>query len=68
MGEGKKFEKGRPAEDGIHDSIEFNEFYRPSYWMLRRAVMALRENIAPIAICVGTLVAFVVIGYIEVHG
>lgn len=60
------FMKGINAPDGIHDRIEFNEYKDPSYWMRRRAVRAFMENLAPIGIVLGTFLAFLVLGYIEV--
>lgn len=56
------------APDGIHDNIEFNEYQTPEYWMKRRARRALIENLAPFGIVVGTLVAFLILGYIELGG
>lgn len=54
------------ADDGIHDNIEFNEYKDPAYWLKRRARRAFIEAVAPAAICVGTLLAFLILGYIEV--
>jgi hypothetical protein len=54
------------APDGVHDNIEFNEYKDPAYWLKRRARRAFIEAVAPAAICVGTLVAFLILGYIEV--
>lgn len=54
------------ATDGIHDNIEFNEYKDPAYWLKRRARRAFIEAVAPAAIVVGTLVAFLILGYIEV--
>ena len=59
-----QFIKGN-APDGIHEKIEFNEYRDPAYWMRRRAIRAFIENVGPVLICVGTLVAFLVMGYIE---
>lgn len=50
----------------MNEKIEFNEYQTPEYWMKRRARRAIIENLAPAAIVVGTLVAFVILGYIEV--
>lgn len=36
------------------------------YWLKRRARRAIIENLAPFGIVVGTLVAFLILGYIEV--
>lgn len=54
------------ADDGIHENIEFNEYKDPAYWLKRRARRAFIEAVAPAAIVVGTLVAFLILGYIEV--
>ena len=50
----------------MNDKIEFNEYQTPEYWMKRRARRAIIENLAPFGIVVGTLVAFLILGYIEV--
>lgn len=60
-----EFTRNTAAPDGIHDNIEFNEYKDPAYWIKRRARRAFIENLAPAAIVVGTLVAFLVMGYIE---
>lgn len=54
------------APDGIHDNIEFNEWHNPSYWMWIRARRAFWNHVAPVGICVGMFLAFVIMGYIEV--
>lgn len=57
------------AYDGIHDNIEFNEFRSAEYWTacwkrrMRRAFVM--EKLAPYMIVVGTLLAFLAVGYIE---
>lgn len=57
------------ADDGIHETVEFNEFRSAEYWTdlwarrMRRAF--LMEKIAPCLIVLGTLMAFLVVGYIE---
>ena len=61
-----EFIRNTAAPDGIHDNIEFNEYKDPAYWLKRRARRALIENLAPVGICVGFLVAFLILGYIEV--
>lgn len=61
-----EFTRNTAAPDGIHESIEFNEYKDPAYWLKRRARRAIIENLAPFGIVVGTLVAFLVLGYIEV--
>ncbi len=50
----------------MNEKIEFNEYKDPAYWLKRRARRALIENLAPFGIVVGTLVAFLILGYIEV--
>lgn len=60
------FVKGTNAPDGIHENIVFNEYKDPSYWLKRRTRRAFIENVGPILIVVGTLVAFLLLGYIEV--
>ena len=47
------------------EKIEFKEYRDPAYWMRRRAIRAFIENVGPVIICVGTLLAFLVMGYIE---
>jgi len=55
------------ADDGIHENIEFNEYQTPEYWMKRRALRAIIDNLAPFGIVVVTLLAFLILGYIEVN-
>lgn len=62
-----EFIKGTNAPDGIHDNIEFNEYKDPAYWLKRRALRAFIENLAPFGIVVGMLVAFLILGLIEVN-
>ena len=62
----QEFIRNTAAPDGIHDNIEFNEYKDPTYWLKRRARRAIIENLAPFGIVVGTLVAFLILGYIEV--
>ena len=50
----------------MNDKIEFNEYKDPAFWMKRRARRAIIENLAPAAIVIGTLLAFLILGYIEV--
>ena len=64
----QNFIKGANAPDGIHETVEFNEWQTPAYWMKRRARRAIIENLAPFGIVVGTLVAFLILGYIELGG
>ena len=60
------FVKGTNAPDGIHEKIEFNDYRDPAYWLRRRGWRAFIENVGPVLICVGTLLFFLVVGYIEV--
>lgn len=58
------------APDGIHENIEFNE-YRSAEWNARRWEKRMRrqlvmEKVMPFGIVVGTLLAFLILGYIEV--
>ena len=50
----------------MNEKIEFNEYKDPAFWMKRRARRAFIEAVAPAAIVIGTLVAFLILGYIEV--
>lgn len=52
----------------MNEKIEFNEYRTPEYWLKRRARRAMIENLAPFAIVIGTLVAFLILGYIELEG
>lgn len=57
------------APDGIHDNIEFNEFRSAEYWTawwnrrMRRAFVI--NKLAPYLIVIGTVAAFIAVGYIE---
>ncbi len=62
----QEFIRNTAAPDGIHDNIEFNEYKDPAYWLKRRARRAFIEAVAPAGIVVGTLLAFLILGYIEV--
>ena len=53
-------------DDGIHDRIEFNEYKNPAYWMRRRTIHAFMHNVAPFGIVLLTLLAFFIMGFIEV--
>ncbi len=57
------------APDGIHGSVEFNEFHDAEFWENIRASRARREyiidKVAPYLIVAGMALAFIVIGYIE---
>lgn len=50
----------------MNEKIEFNEYQTPEYWMKRRARRAFLEHLAPAAIVIAMLVAFLILGYIEV--
>jgi hypothetical protein len=63
---GHNFIKGVNAPDGIHDNIEFNEYKTPEYWLKRRARRAFWNHVAPVGICVGMFLAFVIMGFIDV--
>lgn len=54
------------APDGIHENIEFNEYKDPAYWLKLRARMAFIEHLAPAAIVIAMLVAFLITGLLEV--
>lgn len=43
-----------------------NDYRDPAHFLKRRARRAIIENLAPFGIVVGTLVAFLILGYIEV--
>ena len=57
------------APDGIHGNIEINEFRSAEYWTacwkrrMRRAFVL--NKMAPYMIVLGTVAAFIAIGYIE---
>lgn len=57
------------APDGIHENIEFNEYrsaeYWTAYWARRVRREFILEKLAPYIIVLGTVVAFLVIGYME---
>ena len=63
------FERNIKAPDGIHEVIEFNEYRSAEYWTafwarrMRRAFVM--EKIAPYLIVLGTIMAFLVVGYME---
>ena len=48
------------------EKIEFNEYKDPAYWLKRRLRRAFWRHVVPVAICVATLVAFCILGYIEI--
>lgn len=62
----QKIIKGAPAPDGIHETVEFNEYKDPAYWLKRRARRAFWNHVGSVGICVGMFLAFVIMGYIEV--
>jgi hypothetical protein len=68
MDNAQTFIRGSHAPDGIHEDgpVYFNEYRNPGYFLKRRAIRAFMENVAPFGIVVGTLVAFLILGYIEV--
>jgi hypothetical protein len=57
------------ADDGIHETVEFNEYRSAEYWTafwsrrMRRAFVL--EKLAPYLLVLGIVVAFLVIGYME---
>ena len=57
------------ADDGIHETVEFNEFRSAEYWTafwsrrMRRAFVL--EKLAPYFIVLGIVAAFLFIGYME---
>lgn len=57
------------AHDGVHDSIEFNEYrsaeFWTEFWARRVRREYILEKLAPYLIVLGTVVAFIVIGYID---
>lgn len=57
------------ADDGIHETVEFNEYrsaeYWTAYWTRRMRRVFVMENLAPYLIVLGIVVAFLVIGYME---
>ena len=70
MDNAQTFIRGSHAPDGIHEDgpVNFNEYKSPKYWMRRRAIRAFIENLGPVLICVGTLLVYLVLGYIELGG
>lgn len=65
----QNFIRNTTANDGIHDNIEFNEFRSAEYWTacwkrrMRRAFVL--NKMAPYLIVIGTVAAFIAVGYIE---
>lgn len=68
MDNAQTFIRGSHAPDGIHEDgpVYFNEYRNPG--LKRRALRAFMENVAPFGIVVGTLLAFLVLGYFELGG
>lgn len=62
----QNFVKGGNAPDGIHETVEFNEYKSPAYFLKRRARRAFWNHVVPVGICVGMFLAFVIMGFIEV--
>ena len=66
----QNFIRNTPAHDGIHDKIEFNEFRIAEYWTacwkrrMRRAFVL--NKMAPYFIVLGTVAAFIAVGYMEI--
>lgn len=65
----QEFIRNTAAPDGIHENIEFNEYrsaeYWTAYWARRARRAFVMEKLAPYIIVLGTVVAFLVIGYME---
>ena len=57
------------ADDGIHETVEFNEFrsaeYWTAYWTRRMRRAFVLEKLAPYLLVLGIVVAFLAIGYME---
>lgn len=57
------------APDGIHDNININEYrsaeFWTRYWARRVRREFILEKLAPYMIVLGTVVAFLAIGYME---
>lgn len=61
------FIKGEPAPDGVHDTVEFQEWKNPVYWARRRAIHDAFEKLAPVVFAILLFLAFFAIGYIETN-
>ena len=63
------FTRNESAPDGIHGSVEFNEYHDAEFWENVRARKARREYImeklAPYIIVVGAMLAFLAMGVME---
>lgn len=57
------------APDGIHDNININEYrsaeYWTAFWARRVRREFIMEKLAPYLIVLGTVVAFLAIGYMD---
>ena len=42
------------------------ESREPAFWLKRRAIRAFIENVGPVLICVGMLLFYIALGYIEI--
>ena len=64
-----KFERNIPASAGKHDVIKFNEYrsaeYWTAYWTRRMRRAFVMEKLAPYLIVLGTIAAFLAVGYME---
>ncbi len=53
------------APDGIHETVEFNEYRKPKWWSEQRHREWLIERLMPFAIVAGALIGFCVVGIVE---
>lgn len=57
------------ADDGIHETVEFNEFrsaeYWTAYWARRTRRAFVLDKLAPYLLVLGIVAAFLFIGYME---
>ena len=57
------------VDDGIHETVEFNEYrsaeYWTAFWSRRMRRVFVMEKLAPYLIVLGTVVAFLAVGYME---
>lgn len=65
----QEFIRNTAAPDGIHDIVYFNEYrsaeYWTAYWARRARRAFVMEKIAPYLIVLGTVAAFLAVGYME---
>ena len=61
----QQFIRNTAAHDGVHDSIEFNEYRNPKWWSGQRNREALMERLMPFAIVAGALIGFCIVGLVE---